>query len=445
MNPFLLIAALLVLYSFKNYKQAFFLFLAFRLFLNNNINLINLPGVPLLTLEVFMSIFFTLLYVVKRKRYSRIITTVPLPFNKAFIWVLLSYVVSSVISIAGIQNTFPSLLSIFFCDFICVYLCWKLISGKEDIIKIVNLLLGAFLLICIYAFVELFLGFNPVMDYEIDLAGPRATDWQYLDDERGSRIQSFFLHPIGGSINFGLIFCLCLYGYVYYKAYFSKFQLQTMLLIGIMAFIASLLSNSRTPLVFLAIAILPLINLKNKQSVRLLAIAAIGIIILMPYTDFIEKLILSVIAPEKTEIRGSSIEMRLDQFEAAYILMSKSPLWGLGQKATLYYHDRILVGRLLGMESIWLWIMVERGILGIITYCIFIFTLCRLGWRSRGKCLFFLPLAFIAASTASSTPGMHLYLFYLVYILIYKIDRSQPRINRRNNGSFSHYSQHEQL
>lgn len=165
----------------------------------------------------------------------------------------------------------------------------------------------------------------------------------------------------------------------------------------------------------------------------------------MPYTDFIEKLILSVIAPEKTEIRGSSIEMRLDQFEAAYILMSKSPLWGLGQKATLYYHDRILVGRLLGMESIWLWIMVERGILGIITYCIFIFTLCRLGWRSRGKCLFFLPLAFIAASTASSTPGMHLYLFYLVYILIYKIDRSQPRINRRNNGSFSHYSQHEQL
>ena len=50
-------------YSLKNYKQGFFLFLAFRLFLNNNINLINLPGVPLLTLEVFMSIFFALLYV----------------------------------------------------------------------------------------------------------------------------------------------------------------------------------------------------------------------------------------------------------------------------------------------------------------------------------------------------------------------------------------------
>ena len=94
MNPFLIIAALLILYSLKNYKQGFFLFLAFRLFLNNNINLINLPGVPLLTLEVFMSIFFALLYVIKRKRYSRVITTSPLPFNKVFIWVLLSYVVS---------------------------------------------------------------------------------------------------------------------------------------------------------------------------------------------------------------------------------------------------------------------------------------------------------------------------------------------------------------
>lgn len=117
MNPFLIIAALLILYSLKNYKQGFFLFLAFRLFLNNNINLINLPGVPLLTLEVFMSIFFALLYVIKRKRYSRVITTSPLPFNKVFIWVLLSYVVSSFISIAGIQNTFTSLLSVVFLRF----------------------------------------------------------------------------------------------------------------------------------------------------------------------------------------------------------------------------------------------------------------------------------------------------------------------------------------
>ena len=144
-----------------------------------------------------------------------------------------------------------------------------------------------------------------------------------------------------------------------------------MLLVGIMAFIASLLSNSRTPLVFLAVGILPLINLKNKQSVRILAFAVISIIVLMPYLDFVENLIVSVLNPEKTEIRGSSLEMRQDQFEAAYILMSKSPIWGLGQKATLYFPDRILVGRLLGLESIWIWIMVERGILGIITYCIF--------------------------------------------------------------------------
>ena len=62
-----------------------------------------------------------------------------------------------------------------------------LISSKEDILKVVNILLGASLIICTYAFIEKFLGYNPVMDYEIDLAGPRATDWQYLEDERGTR------------------------------------------------------------------------------------------------------------------------------------------------------------------------------------------------------------------------------------------------------------------
>lgn len=81
--------------------------------------------------------------------------------------------------------------------------------------------------------------------------------------------------------------------------------------------------------------------------------------------------------------------MRQDQFEAAYILMSKSPIWGLGQKATLYFPDGILVGRLLGLESIWIWIMVERGILGIITYCIFILLYADwAGTRGENACSF---------------------------------------------------------
>lgn len=100
-----------------------------------------------------------------------------------------------------------------------------------------------------------------------------------------------------------------------------------------MAFIASLLSNSRTPLVFLAIAILPLINLKNKQSVRLLAIAAIGIIILMPVHGFYRKIDLVGYSPgENRNTRqqhrnaSGSIRSRL------YSHVEKSPM-GIGAES----------------------------------------------------------------------------------------------------------------
>lgn len=113
MNPFLIIAALLILYSLKTTNKVF-----------------SLSGVPAVPKQQHKpdkpsgrsvidpgSIHVDLLRTAicnQKKRYSRVITTSPLPFNKVFIWVLLSYVVSSFISIAGIQNTFTSLLSVVF-------------------------------------------------------------------------------------------------------------------------------------------------------------------------------------------------------------------------------------------------------------------------------------------------------------------------------------------
>lgn len=223
MNPFLIIAALLILYSLKTTNKVF-----------------SLSGVPAVPKQQHKpdkpsgrsvidpgSIHVDLLRTAICNQKKKI-----QPGNNDISPAVQQGIYLGTIVLCSIELYFdrrnPEYLHVTaircFCDFISAYLCWMLISSKEDILKVVNILLGASLIICTYAFIEKFLGYNPVMDYEIDLAGPRATDWQYLEDERGTRVQSFFLHPIGGSINFGLIFCLCLYGYVYYKAYFSKLQ-----------------------------------------------------------------------------------------------------------------------------------------------------------------------------------------------------------------------------
>ncbi len=77
-----------------------------------------------------------------------------------------------------------------------------LISSKEDILKVVNILLGASLIICTYAFIEKFLGYNPVMDYEIDLAAPEQQTgniWKMSEEPVSNRFS--FIRSAAASIS----------------------------------------------------------------------------------------------------------------------------------------------------------------------------------------------------------------------------------------------------
>lgn len=201
MNPFLIIAALLILYSLKTTNKVF-----------------SLSGVPAVPKQQHKpdkpsgrsvidpgSIHVDLLRTAICNQKKKI-----QPGNNDISPAVQQGIYLGTIVLCSIELYFdrrnPEYLHVTaircFCDFISAYLCWMLISSKEDILKVVNILLGASLIICTYAFIEKFLGYNPVMDYEIDLAGPRATDWQYLEDERGTRVQSFsFIRSAAASIS----------------------------------------------------------------------------------------------------------------------------------------------------------------------------------------------------------------------------------------------------
>ena len=60
---FILIGFLIIVYALQRFKKGFFIYLAFKLLLVTNITLISMPGIPLLTLEDFMNIFFVLYYI----------------------------------------------------------------------------------------------------------------------------------------------------------------------------------------------------------------------------------------------------------------------------------------------------------------------------------------------------------------------------------------------
>lgn len=97
-----------------------------------------------------------------------------------------------------------------------------------------------------------------------------------------------------------------------------------------------------------------------------------------------------------------------------------SPIVGLGRKFESVLPFELTYG-ILGKESIWLIVMTEYGLLGIVAYVFLAIDMVLvIPWRNKNKMLFFMALAYWATSTVSSLPGFCEYLMYLVFFYYIK-------------------------
>lgn len=76
---FTVIGILILLYGFYDLKKGFLAFLVFKIILVPNITLVSLPGVPLLTLDMFLTMAYFGLFMVRRKNMSY--TRVQFPYK----------------------------------------------------------------------------------------------------------------------------------------------------------------------------------------------------------------------------------------------------------------------------------------------------------------------------------------------------------------------------
>ena len=91
---FIIIGFFILVYSTKNFKNGFSIYLAFKLFLVTNITLISVPGIPLLTLEMFLTIMFVLLFFLKGKKYQR--AHMRFPYRFPFWLLIICWTISSI-------------------------------------------------------------------------------------------------------------------------------------------------------------------------------------------------------------------------------------------------------------------------------------------------------------------------------------------------------------
>lgn len=152
----------------------------------------------------------------------------------------------------------------------------------------------------------------------------------------------------------------------------------------VLAIINSFLSGKRscfTPLIlaFVYFAISrKLFTAKNITAVLVVVTSIILVINVFPQLQKFKSNFVTAVffwddkLAEKEDVNGSSLDMRINQFEYTNSMISKNPLVGLGYNWPSYYAERNgLHPYMFGFESIYFRTIVESGVLGLIIWTVF--------------------------------------------------------------------------
>ncbi|GAB6981676.1 hypothetical protein JCM15908A_00510 [Prevotella dentasini JCM 15908] len=115
---------------------------------------------------------------------------------------------------------------------------------------------------------------------------------------------------------------------------------------------------------------------------------------------------------------GSSLAMRQTQFAISYSFFQQAPVIGNGTKYLSVVREAN--PDILGAESIWFGLLIEKGALGILAYIILLIYPLFKGQRGDKKIQWALFLSFIAVNTMTTVPGLNFTFYYTLMILILK-------------------------
>lgn len=407
---FYIIGLLLVIYSFWDFKKSFELFLGYKLILVTNITVISIVNLPILTLDMLLVIYYCTRYLLFSSKYQ--FATKPFPFMGPLLLFICSVIISSFFSQAGFIAEISNIVGVILQNFLLIYMIWQIVDTKNDYTFLFIIITIVILFSCCYGVFEYSISNNPLVEYEATLNSDinKLINYSYMDEisSRGYRVQSIFEHSIGAGINWALYALFVLYSEVNnIKRPLRKISIITMVLCIICIF----LTKMRSPLVFFFIATIGCLNFKKKKSYILIFLGVIFLCTFINKFDYAN--VFFSLLQTNNSIGGSTLKMRIAQYKAGVELWKYSPIWGLGSKFQNIMNNT-LTSQLLGMESVWLSILVKYGLLGLISYLwLSIKSIVYLPTHYKTKEIFYISLAYWITYTISSVPGMSMTMYYL--------------------------------
>lgn len=422
---FIVLGMIVALYAVKNYRIALCFYIGFKLLLVTNITLLSLPGLPLLTLEDALNIYFVIMFFFKRnKNKSLICYKYELPWQLPFVILFICISVSSILGIASISSEITALIKYSFENFLLIWVMWNVLENKADFNLIIKIVTVVMFLSCLYGFVEYIIQYNPLQLYEATLNNDvsKAITFTYSTTERGYRVNSIFSHAIGAGMNWGIYSSFVLYKYIQDKKAIPWMLFSEVT--AILCLVCLLLTKMRSPILFFAISCVGAFRLKKKRSYFVACLFIMGVfafIVLGGNNSVIFQVVASLFSSAtKSMVGGSSLELRMIQLNAALNLISSSPVFGLGTKYQRVLNTS-LYSDILGSEGMLLYVLPAYGFVGLFAYInMYMYSIVKLPKYFKSRQLFFLMLGYVMTYLLSSLPGMKMHLLYLFAFYLIK-------------------------
>lgn len=265
----------------------------------------------------------------------------------------------------------------FIQSFFIAFLCYVNFKNIIDWEKLIKYFLISSIILCLYGLFNFITESNPLDSFISKTYNSISTfDQLYLFGDR-FRINSFVSHPIYYGYLSGILLLLCFYGF-YFKENFKMLCLITMPLI----FINLIMANSRTPMIAFVVGLIIFIVIALKAISKIKLLFYGTFICLAIYNlPFVQEKIDNTIDIFKTggeNTAGSSLNMRKTQLNESYQVFLKNPITGNG----LYFINenlgwnsnpeyRVSDDDFQGFESYIFHLLIEQGLIGIITNAIF--------------------------------------------------------------------------
>lgn len=303
------------------------------------------------------------------------------------------------------------------CYFWYPYVVWKLLRTRRDVLFYLKSLFCFFSIVGGYALVELGLGHNVYSEFVNANGLASGILGGEESSERFGLLRCNSILPYCSTMGMacGVIFMMVLYLRISHICISKRME---NFLLCMMPFCV-LLAGTRSQFVFTAICVFPFLFYSSffKSKISKTIFVVVFLAFIFGY-EYIFMIVDSIVNSNKANM-GSSSDLRENQLNICLYYFERNPLWGYGRN---YIWDYVKMENplLLGAESVWFQIMVDYGVMGIITYLACCLSTSFLLMK-HSKILAFFPLAFLVGKTLSIVIGIELNFMFIISFVMLKI------------------------